>query len=164
MPMPIFGQTDVTSSPQPIPEARPHHLTPVPCKNNKVKTDYQIQAEANLGTLSSKGFLQNSKTSGIFSLTHPTRSLRRGVWFQGCPLSKGDSRGAVSANSHVLAILIIHGISNLIGPNQHLTSPPNQIGTIEFPINKMILGRSDDILGEDNGEDLGKDELGSQTG
>ena len=31
----------------------------------------------------------------------------------------------------------IHGISNLKARNQPLASPPNQIGTIEFPINKL---------------------------
>jgi hypothetical protein len=44
-----------------------------------------IDNEANLGILSSKGFLQNPKSSGIFSLTHATRSLGLGVWFSGVP-------------------------------------------------------------------------------
>jgi hypothetical protein len=33
-----------------------------------------IDNEANLGILSSKGFLRNPKSSGIFSLTHATCS------------------------------------------------------------------------------------------
>jgi hypothetical protein len=32
----------------------------------------------------------------------------------------------------------IHGISNLKARNQPLASPPNQIGTIEFPINNLF--------------------------
>ena len=36
----------------------------------------------------------------------------------------------------------IHGISNLKARNQPLASPPNQIGTIEFPINKTSCPNS----------------------
>ena len=36
----------------------------------------------------------------------------------------------------------IHGISNLKARNQPLAPPPNQIGTIEFPINKTSCPNS----------------------
>ena len=61
-------------------------------KGRNLCSRYQIQAGANLGILSSKGFLQNPKSSGIFSLTYATRSLREGVWFQGCPLESLATR------------------------------------------------------------------------
>jgi hypothetical protein len=66
MPMPIFGQTAVIISPQLIPEVPLYHSTPVPCKNNKVKTDYQIQTEANLGSLEVKKVFTKSKIKLYF--------------------------------------------------------------------------------------------------
>jgi hypothetical protein len=58
-----------------------------------------IDNEANLGILSSKGFLRNPKSSGIFSLTHATCSLRGGVWFCSAPLLIGDCSGPASVSS-----------------------------------------------------------------
>jgi hypothetical protein len=64
-----------------------------------------IDNEANLGSLSSKVLLQNPKSSGIFSLTHATRSLRGGVWFSGVPLEFN--------NSHSIDLTCLHGKGEL---------------------------------------------------
>ena len=56
-------QYSLNQSPQ-----RLYNRTPFPCRHIKAKTNCQIQVEASLGSLGSKGFLQNSKSAGIFLL------------------------------------------------------------------------------------------------
>jgi len=132
MPMPIFGQTAVIISPQLIPEVPLYHSTPVPCKNNKVKTDYQIQTEANLGSLEVKKVFTKSKIKLYFTLTHPTCSLLGGVWFSGGRHLIDCCSTSVSANSDMLADPINHRISNLIVRNQALVFPQIKSEQLNF--------------------------------
>jgi hypothetical protein len=84
MPMPIFGQTAVTISPQLIPEVRSHHRTPVPCKNNKKKPITKYKLRQTWVVWGQKVLLQNSKSGDILSLTIRP-ALREGAFGLGAP-------------------------------------------------------------------------------